>query len=103
MDKKGQAITQLQSLIAPLVGVGIVLVIGFLILAEAKVQIQGIDGVNSTGAQPGDDPNNLTSMAWNATGTIQASLATIPGWLPIIIITIIGAILLSLVSTFRRR
>jgi len=34
---------------------------------------------------------------------VQGALDDIPGWLPIIIITIIGAILLGLVSLFVRR
>ncbi len=43
------------------------------------------------------------SLAYNATSETQSALGSIPGWLPIIIITIIGALLISLVAVFRRR
>jgi len=41
--------------------------------------------------------------AWNATSITQDAVAGIPGWLPIIIITMIGAGLISLVAIFRRQ
>lgn len=43
------------------------------------------------------------SVAFNATGTIQNATQDIPGWLPIIVITIIGALLIGLVTRFRRQ
>ncbi len=88
-NKKGQAISQLQSLIVPLIGIGIVLVIGFLIMAETKTQLtaQGV----------ADD-----SAAMNGTNDTINAMADIPGWLPIIVITVIGAILIGLVGMFRR-
>lgn len=83
--KKG-VIDQLVPLVIALIVIGIVLVVGFLIFAEvasnAKVQA---------------DAN--TSLAVNQT---VAAMAEIPGWLPIIIITVIGALLIALVSMFRR-
>ena len=101
LHKKG-VIDQLTAMIIPVLVIAIVLVVGFLILAEAKGQIETIEGVNATGHNAvGDD--NFTSAAWNATGVVQVALSDIPGWLPIIIITIIGALLISLVSVFRRR
>ena len=122
MNKKG-AIQELQALIAPLVGVAIVLVVGFLIFAEVKTQV--IDGdrgsfcptgftysntsicCNSTGGVGHCSGVNTTtagySYAYNGTETVQNAMQDIPGWLPIIIITVIGAILLGLVAYFRRR
>lgn len=40
--------------------------------------------------------------AYNATSTVQNATQDIPGWLPIIVIVIIGAVLIGLVSLFRR-
>ena len=99
LHKKG-VIDQLTAMLIPVLVIAIVLVVGFLILSEAKTQIQTIDNVNATGHNSTGD---MTSAAWNATGTTQGALSGIPGWLPIIIITIIGALLISLVSVFRRR
>ena len=166
MKKKGQAISGVQSLIAPLVGIGIILAIGFLILAQVKTQAvdQGVstNTINEsvTGASINtykalthsthamavnclavwNSTNNVTqyaklpttgytcdvhglnvsdaganftlfyvtytyknmTSAWNGTGVTQGAMADIPGWLPIIIVTVIGAILLMLVAMFRR-
>ena len=90
MKKKGQ-IGQLQNLIVPLIGIAIVLVVGFLIFAEAKVQILR-----------GCTTSDCNTTAFNATSEVQNAMADIPGWLPIIVITVIGALLVGLVSIFRR-
>jgi len=103
--KKAQsAIDGLQSLIIPLVGVALVLTIGFLIFAEAKVQIGSQDGVNATcdNAKGNQVSGNKTSLACNATNEVIDAMGDITGWLPIIVITVIGAILLGLVTLFRR-
>ncbi len=88
-NKKG-AIQQLQSLIVPLVAIGVVLAIAFLIMAEVKSQLVQINGSVSGGVEG----------ALNATDTTINAIADIPGWLPIIVITVIGAILIGLVATF---
>ena len=41
--------------------------------------------------------------AYNASSKVQNATQDIPGWLPIIVITVIGALLLGLVAMFRRR
>ena len=43
------------------------------------------------------------SIAYNSTSTLQSATSDIPGWLPIIIITMIGAGLIGLVSVFRKQ
>jgi len=125
MNKKGQAIEGLQSLIAPLVGVAIVLVVGFLILSQAKEQIvktqigdmcasgyslnNSVPGefvcCNSTG--PTCCAGNTTAFrgtfAYNGTSSTQEAISDIPGWLPIIVITIIGSLLIGLVAYFRNQ
>ncbi len=91
-NKKG-VIDQLTSMITPIIVIAIVLVVGFLILSQARTQINTIEGTcNSTEG----------GFGCNATIEVQNALDDIPQWLPIIIITIIGALLISLVAVFRR-
>jgi len=86
MKKKG-AIQNLLPVVVSLVAIGITLVIGFLIMAEVAA--------NSTVA--------ADSNASAAVDEVQSAMEDIPGWLPIIVITIIGSILLGLVAYFRAR
>lgn len=86
LKKKG-AIQELMPVVIALVSIGITLVIGFLILAEVAA-------------------NKTVSSDTNASAaidTVQNAMQDIPGWLPIIVITIIGALLLGLVAFFRAR
>ena len=118
-DKKAQ-ISQIQALIIPLVAIGVVLGIGFLITAEVKDQIDTTDPCMSTIGTANVwvhnanesfcrnySVNNATlgsvSYGMNSTSTVQSALSDIPGWLPIIIITVIGALLIGLVGMFRGR
>lgn len=94
MNKKG-VIESLQALIIPLIGIGIVLTIGFLIMAEAGDQAKDSAGASSFA--------QCNSSACNGTRDTMNAIADIPGWLPIIVITVIGALLLGLVSVFRGR
>lgn len=86
MDKKAQ-LAQLQPIVIGLVSVGIVLVVGFLVMSEVKSQ---------------SAVNVENSSQLNATNETIDAIANIPGWLPIIVITLIGAVLISIVSVFRR-
>ena len=43
------------------------------------------------------------SDAWNATGEVQTAAAEIPTWFPIIVITLIGVVLIGVVSIIRRQ
>ena len=93
MNKKG-VLDQLGNIVIALVAVGIVLVIGFLIMAEVQTQTVGTCSL---------DTGIGCTAAHNATIETVDAVATIPGWLPIVIITIIGALLIGLVSVFRRQ
>jgi uncharacterized membrane protein YjgN (DUF898 family) len=86
MNKKG-VVDQLMPIVTALVALAIMLVVGFLILAEVAA-------------------NGTVAADTNATAAItetQSAMDDIPGWLPIIIITIIGALLIGLVALFRGR
>jgi hypothetical protein len=98
MRTKKAQISQLQPIIIALVSVGLILAIGFLIMAEVKVQggaVEDIDYDNVTEC--------ATSAACNGTRDTIDAMADIPGWLPIIVITVIGSLLLGLVAFFRGR
>ena len=86
-QKKGQVFDQLSGLGVGIAGLAITLVVVFLILSQTKA--------NATVAA---DPN-----ATAAVSTMQDAADDIPSWIPLIVITVIGAILLGLVALFRRR
>ena len=83
MNNKG-IMQQLGALGIGIVGLTITLVVGFLI----------VSGVQSNTAVTAD--GNATI----AVNTLQASLKTIPGWVPLVVIAVIGALLLGLVGLF---
>jgi len=93
MNKKG-IINQLGDLIIPLVSVGIILVIGFLVMSTVQTQTVGTCAL---------DTGIGCTSAHNGTVATVDAMEDIPGWLPIIIITVIGALLIGLVSVFRGR
>lgn len=86
MNKKG-VIDQLAPVVIALISVGIILVVGFLIMSEVASNTKVT-------------ADNNASVAVDE---VQDAMDDIPTWLPIIIITIIGALLISLVAIFRRR
>ena len=85
-SKKG-VIDQLMPVIIALVSIGVVLAVGFLILSSVKSNSKVAADYNAS----------------QAVGSTVTAMADIPGWLPIIIITIIGALLIGLVAMFRGR
>ena len=86
MTKKGQVFDQISSLGVGIAALAIVLIVVFLILSNLGSNDQVTTG----------------SFAENATNTLTDSAADIPGWIPLIVIAIIGSILLGLVALFRR-
>lgn len=79
-----------------------VLAIGFLILAEVQTQqFTKESGVGSGNCSSTTYDN--CSVGYNATATTMQAMDDIPGWLPIIVVTVIGAILIGLVSMYRSR
>ena len=89
INKKGQ-IDALQPLIISLVVIALVLVVGFLIFAQVKTQVQSIEG-------------GTTGYGYNATLEVTEAMEDIPGWLPIIVVVVIGALLIGLVSFLRNQ
>jgi len=84
MNKKGQ-IEALVPLVISLVVIGILLVVAFLIFSQVAA-------------------NTAVAADTNATAAIvavQQATDDIPGWLPIIVVVVIGALLIGLVSFLR--
>ena len=87
---------QLGGLATGVASLAIVLVVAFLIMSQGKSQVGDIEGFDATNAT-----QCQTSVACNATSTLQSAVDDIPGWIPLVIVAVIGSILLGLVSLFR--
>lgn len=85
--KKGQIFEQLGGLGVGIASLTITLVVVFLILSQTGANTTVAADANATSAV-----NQLTSAA-----------ADIPGWVPLVVVAVIGAILLGLVAMFRGR
>lgn len=86
MNKKGQVLSNLSALGVGIAGLAITLVVVFLIMSETAS--------NST--------VSADANASAAIDTLQDATDDIPGWVPLIVIAIIGSILLGLVALFRQ-
>jgi len=86
MNKKGQ-IEALVPLVISLVVIGILLVVAFLIFAQVAANTSVAADANATAAIE----------------AVQDATDDIPGWLPIIVVVVIGALLIGLVSFLRGR
>ena len=84
MNKKGQ-IEALVPLVISLVVIGILLVVAFLIFSQVAANSSVVADTNATAAIE----------------SVQEATADIPGWLPIIVVVVIGALLIGLVSFLR--
>lgn len=87
MNKKGQIMSQLGALGIGIATLAITLVVVFLILSQTGANTQVVADANATAAV-----NTLTDAA-----------ADIPGWVPLVVIAVIGALILGLVALFRRQ
>lgn len=87
INKKGQIFDQLAGIGVGVVALAITLVVVFLILSQTAA--------NTTVAA---DAN-----ASLAIDTLQAAAATIPTWVPLVIIALVGVLLMGIVALFRGR
>jgi len=85
MGKRGQVFDQLANLGIGIASLVIIFAVVFLIAANV--------GDNAAVAA---DPN-----ATAAVNTLTVAASTIPGWVPLVVIAVIGSILISLVALFR--
>ena len=85
-SKKGQVMDQLGALGIGIVALAITLVVVFLIFSQL--------GANATVVADSNATATVTTLT-NAANDI-------PGWVPIVVITFIGALLIGMVAMFRR-
>lgn len=83
--KRGQVMEQLGALGIGIASLAIILVVVFVMLSQT--------GANTTVAADG----NATA----AVNTLTNSASDIPGWVPLVVIAIIGVLILGIVRMFR--
>ena len=93
-NKKGQVMSGINGLMVGLAAIVIVVAVTFLILANVTAQIVATQGINVTNAA-------TYTVAYNATNQLTQAAATIPGWVPLVVIATIGGLILLLVRVFR--
>jgi len=82
----------MQGLGIALATLAIIFSVLFLVGSQVEDQINDIDG------NPAEEDY---STAQNATRTLMSAADDVPGWFPLIVIAVIGAILLGLVKMYR--
>jgi hypothetical protein len=130
-NKKGQIMNNLSGLAVGVAVLAITLTVAFLVIGEGREEIgetypceNTSDYFNDTGTTSdgqgycchkngtgtgagGANEYNCSwtqglSAAWNGTNTLGSAVDDIPGWVPLIVIGVVGALLLGLVALFRR-
>jgi hypothetical protein len=98
-NKKGQVFQQLSALATGIATLAIILTVAFLVMAEGKSQAAILECENTS------DASGIATCgeAYNATSELQGAVDDIPGWVPLVVVASIGAILLGLVALFRRK
>lgn len=93
LTKKGQVMSQLGALGVGVATLVIILAVTFLVMAQVGTQSALQDSTSSAFS-------NCNTSACNATRTLTNAAATIPAWVPLIILVAIGGLILSLVAVF---
>ena len=96
LNKKANIFANLTGLGIGLAGMVIIFAVMFLIISNTQTQIIDQEGLDQNQL----DDDNLTSVAWNSTQQLAVAADGIPGWLPLIVITVIGGLLIGLVAKF---
>lgn len=109
--KKGQ-LDNLSGLLTALAGIAILMAVIFLVIGETQKQVIAQNPCSISGAtwnasdltcrNGSADIAGSTSNAYNASLGVQSAAGDIPGWMPIIVVAIIGGILLSIVRIFKQ-
>lgn len=94
--KKGQVFGNLGALAVGVATLAVTLVVTFLIISQGRAQEVTISGIDTTNT-------STWTRGYNATNTLGEAVDGIPGWVPLIVIAVIGSVLLGLVALFRRR
>ena len=73
----------------------IVLVVGFLIISQVQDNIVDVEGITVANT-------STWTTAYNSTVTTAEAVEDIPGWIPVVVITAIGGLLLGMVTMMRK-
>ena len=93
-NKKGQVFDKMSGLFIGLATIAIVSVVMFIVMAQAQDQLVSLDGI--------DESNTSTmTLGYNATVQLQEAMDDVPGWIPLIVIAVMGGILVGLVAYFK--
>lgn len=95
MQKKGQVLNGLGAVGIGIASFTILMAVIFLVVAQVQTQVRSIQAADLLGTN--------STIADNATKTLQTAVADIPGWIPLIVIVAIGGLILGMVSVFGRR
>jgi len=87
LNKKGQVFNQLSGLGTGIAALAITLTVVFLIMSQTAANTSVAADANASAA----------------IDVLQGAADDIPGWVPLVVVAVIGAILLSLVALFRNR
>ena len=110
-SKKAQVFDNLAGLAVGIATFAIIIVVAFLIMANVKTQLQtsgacanttDVYAANGTCLDSGLTINRPYSLAWNSTNSLQNTTSTVPGWIPLVVIVSIGALILGMIGMFRR-
>ena len=95
-NKKGQVFDNLAGLAVGIATFAIIMVVAFLVIANTQTQT----------AEIGDVDNSVCGVngtqAYNATCELQSAAEDVPGWVLLIVIVSIGAVILGMIGMFRR-
>jgi len=95
LAKKGQVFDQLGALGIGVATLVIIMAVTFLVLAQTGAQAATLDGAANL--------SDCGSTACNSTKVLTSAAATIPAWVPLVILVAIGGLILSLVAVFGKR
>ena len=116
MNNKGQALSTFRGLIISLVVISFVVGIGFMLGSEVNTQVEDMESDDFCGtgytyndssqecyntSNTSDTTTASFTAAYNGTSEILDAMADIPGWIPLVIIAVIGLVLLALISRYQ--
>ena len=120
MNKKGQVMQGISNLAVGIAVFAIVIVIAFVVIGQTKTNIVTEnpcdDGytINGTGCCldasytdgtcfGANQTADYNSQSYLSTQTLQTATATVPGWVGLIVLIAVGALILGMIQMFGRR
>jgi len=91
-NKKGQVLQNFGAMAIGIATFTIVIVLAILVMVQVKSQDTSVTGITCN--------DSSGSVGCNATNTLQVATQGIPGWVPLIVIVVIGGTIIGMVKTF---